>query len=87
MFKQNPLIQKVIVKKRSSDLKYAVGMVCYHVQYYYLCVICDWETGEVYRPTVDDPHCSAQPTYTVITEDQCVRYVPQGELNFFTLRE
>ncbi|XP_041977820.1 uncharacterized protein LOC121732096 [Aricia agestis] len=72
--------EEKVVKKRIPELKYAVGMVCYHIQYYYMCVICGWEVEDSRKPRVEEPHTGKQPIYTVLTEDQSVRFIPQEKI-------
>lgn len=79
------LFRKVEAAVRSSDLKYAVGMVMRHLTLNYKCVIYDWDpvclaTVEwqrqmnVGRLTLKDD----QPFYNVLVEDGSHRYVAQG---------
>lgn len=71
------------VTARNGDVKFAVGMICYHQRYNYACVILGW-----------DPICSIdmgnrqefqslrlglkQTFYNVVAIDQSERYVAQG---------
>lgn len=75
----------MLPKKRTPEVKYAIGLIMKHQTYDYLCVITGW-----------DPHCAAstewmaemgveelaggsnQPFYNVFAADGSSRYAAQG---------
>ncbi|XP_047528305.1 F-box only protein 21-like [Vanessa atalanta] len=73
----------VSVKKHRSYVTFAVGMICYHKVYNYMCIILGWELdGSHLRiPTEDNLGLGRdQPFYRVIAGDQSERYVAQENL-------
>lgn len=72
---------------RQPRIKFAVGMVMQHKNYYYKCVICDWHP--TCMATIDWQRqmnveklrfAGNQPFYSVLVEDGSKRYVAQGKI-------
>ncbi|GBP30705.1 F-box only protein 21 [Eumeta japonica] len=79
--------RKIQPKARTSSLKFAVGMICYHLKYDYICIVRDWDpvcaasAGWQQRMAINGlEYGSDQPFYTVIAADYSNRYVAQENL-------
>ncbi|VVC87417.1 uncharacterized protein LOC126966848 [Leptidea sinapis] len=71
----------VVVKKHSSNVLYAVGMVCYHKRFDYICIVRGWDLNGDHLETVNDLFFGRkQPFYRVTAADQSERYVAQENL-------
>ncbi|XP_045445530.1 F-box only protein 21-like [Melitaea cinxia] len=74
---------QVQVKKHRDSVKYAVGMICYHKLYNYMCCVRGWEyNGAHLRIPIDNNlyFGREQPFYRVIAGDQSERFVAQENL-------
>ncbi|XP_038215395.1 uncharacterized protein LOC119834926 [Zerene cesonia] len=71
-----------VFKKHDNNVLYAVGMICYHKKYDYICIIRGWDlTGDHVHIPVDDLYFGRkQPFYRVTAADQSERYVAQENL-------
>ncbi|KAI8435011.1 hypothetical protein MSG28_003447 [Choristoneura fumiferana] len=73
------------VKRHGGNVKYAVGMTCYHNKYDYVCIIRGWDAQCALKWQCQMAAESlyfgvTQPFYNVIAVDQSERYVPQENL-------
>ncbi|XP_077291568.1 F-box only protein 21-like [Arctopsyche grandis] len=81
------LTEKKEIKRRKSSVKFAVGMVCYHKMYGYLCVLRGWDstclaTNE-WKVNMGVHHLhfgDKQPFYHVLAIDYTDRYVAEENL-------
>ncbi|CAH2259104.1 jg9965 [Pararge aegeria aegeria] len=78
--------RRIVPKTRRNiniTVKFAVGMVCYHNIYNYICVIRGWEADGTHLLIhgIDDLRVKEQPFYCVIAGDQSERFVAQGKYN------
>ncbi|XP_072943824.1 F-box only protein 21-like [Epargyreus clarus] len=71
-----------IAKRHVSNVKFAVGMICYHKRYDYVCIIRGWDlTGCQLHFPLDDLYFGRnQPFYYITAADQSERYVAQENL-------
>ncbi|XP_037295631.1 F-box only protein 21 [Manduca sexta] len=81
--------RSIILKKRNSQIKYAVGMICFHKKYLYTGIIIGWDAicdaSWSQHPEVRNLQFGPnQPFYNVIAADGSSRYVPQEKLVFVT---
>lgn len=73
-------------KQRTPDIKYAVGLIMWHLKDFYLCVITDWDPcykSSAKRKngiTLDEVENENQPFYTVYVDGGSCRYVPQEDI-------
>ncbi|XP_052737527.1 uncharacterized protein LOC112054851 [Bicyclus anynana] len=72
----------IVVKRHHKDIKYAVGMICFHKLYNYTCIIRGWEVNghNLLLQGVDSSRNLQQPFYCVLAGDQSERYVAQENL-------
>ncbi|CAG4981090.1 unnamed protein product [Parnassius apollo] len=73
------------VKKHHSGVLFAVGMICYHKEHEYVCIIRGWDLtcGPEWRASIPKKDLSfghKQPFYHVLAADQSDRYVAQENL-------
>ncbi|KAI5633092.1 hemimethylated DNA-binding protein yccV like domain-containing protein [Phthorimaea operculella] len=81
----NTVCRSMIVRPHCSNVRYAVGMICYHKKYDYVCIVRGWDftcAVEWQRRMETDTleFGSEQPFYHVIAADQSERYVAQENL-------
>lgn len=77
--------KKDVIHRRDSRVKYAVGMICYHKTYNYVCIIRAWDLiGAPQWKQMSDianlQYGTMQPFYHVIAVDQSNRYIAQEHL-------
>ncbi|XP_063359474.1 F-box only protein 21-like [Cydia amplana] len=70
------------IRHRTGNVKYAVGMTCYHTRYDYVCIVRSWDLHCALKwqsqMTAESLYFGVmQPFYNVIAADQSERYVPQ----------
>ncbi|CAK1552040.1 unnamed protein product [Leptosia nina] len=71
------------VKRHDKNVLFAVGMICYHKKYEYICIIRGWDISgdNVARmPAHNLVYGLMQPFYRVTAADQSERYVAQENL-------
>lgn len=74
-----------MVKRRTEDIDFAVGMIGLHKRYGYMCVVYGWDEicnaspSWIHEMGVENlMKKDRQPFYNVLAQDGSVRYVAQG---------
>ncbi|XP_028170077.1 F-box only protein 21-like [Ostrinia furnacalis] len=78
--------KEVVAKGHASNVKYAVGMICYHKKLEYVGIIRDWDlrcNPKLAKRTESElnlEYSKDQPFYYLVAADQSARYVAQENL-------
>jgi heat shock protein HspQ len=73
-----------VLKRHASQVKYAVGMVCYHKKFDYVGIIkawnatCDLKYADRMEMELNLHFGMNQPFYYIMAADQSSRYVAEG---------
>lgn len=80
-----------MVKKHAGNVKFAVGMICYHTKFDYVGIVrawdlsCDAKWADRMEMELNLEFGVDQPFYYLVAADQSARYVAQGKTNHIYL--